>query len=262
MQPFRTPTRVHIQPRSTPMSHRTLSPLKESSKQYHVPLFSRPPGPTKGARLSRNSLFPNTSAVQNAAISMRQQLKTTLQQSQNPQGHVSAAGTQNTSLSAAVSDLTLEEQTMEDSLDFSRWNDPSYRLRQDEMNLFLDILNHSSLARCRGIMFKQSPDSALARVMDAWLGAPDSSTSLTDHVSVFACSYEPTASSDITITTHNGAWEHWRPCGRLRIAFSQYHRLHASSGQSLDRARARSDNYVHQIYVLELFGGGHQCRHD
>lgn len=79
-----------------------------------------------------------------------------------------------------VDGLTAEEERMEDSLDFTRWNDPLYRLRQDKMCLYMDILNHSTLVHLREMIFKQSPDTALARVMEAWL--PSTQLSLCNYV--------------------------------------------------------------------------------
>lgn len=178
MQPFRTPTRprIHSHSGSTPNSHKIVSPLRYSVKRYHVPVFSRPPGPSKAIRLSRNSLFPNTAAVQHAAASMSQQPGKYLPATQ-PDMH-QEPDVQNAL--SRVDGLTAEEERMEDSLDFTRWNDPLYRLRQDEMCLYMDILNHSTLARRRGMIFKQSPDTALARVMEAWL--PSTQLSLCNYV--------------------------------------------------------------------------------
>lgn len=58
---------------------------------------------------------------------------------------------------------------MEDSsiehLDFERWEDPTYTLRQDEMQLSLEILNNSTVARSEGTIYVMFPQDALGAHM-------------------------------------------------------------------------------------------------
>ncbi|TFK84166.1 hypothetical protein K466DRAFT_602244 [Polyporus arcularius HHB13444] len=155
MQPFRTPSRKT----SSNRYHGTPSPL--SNKRGHArPMFSRPPGPPKATRLSRNSLLAGTESVRNA---LRQAARNARLADVEFEDHV-PANTPAPAPMALDGPLRAEEFEMAE-LNFARWIPATYMWRLDEAALFRDILNNSGVARTRRMIFWLAPDPSLAAVM-------------------------------------------------------------------------------------------------
>ncbi len=163
LQPHRTPSRKV----SSNRYHGSPSPLQHKRPSLKPPMFSRPPGPPKAARLSRNSLLAGTDAVrkaiQQAAVHARM-----------PDIEFEKRAAPNAIAPAALSldgPLRREEYEMQD-MNFERWIPATYTWRLDEASFFREILNNSGTARARRMAFWLAPDPPLAAVLQEHVPTP------------------------------------------------------------------------------------------
>ena len=111
------------------------------------PRFSQKTGPKLLGRLAHNSVLPREKGLREAIAAAKKAAR------RPPTAGPSAEG------------LTLEERAIQ-GLDFSRWDDPGYELRQDEYWVVLDILNNSQVARAAGFIYLFTQPE-LARAIEA-----------------------------------------------------------------------------------------------
>ncbi|KAI0705560.1 hypothetical protein C8Q76DRAFT_819788 [Earliella scabrosa] len=157
MLPHRTPrkTRMAATPDAT-------TPTKSRPAQKPV-IFSRKRGRKGQERLASNSLLPNSQAVRDA---MREARGSALQGVPTGSSDERAWEREEASIRA---------------MDFSRWESDSYTLRKEEYALYVDVINHSTLARETGLIMWFAPDTYLAKLIEATDLSGDGFTALLRH---------------------------------------------------------------------------------